>query len=139
MLLIYASTVLLSVQNLFAMCLKFNSFLIKHAIFTASTTAVNSSLGIGKNLFGVTLDLPTSKLQCIFPLSYTSRMLLTALAIPLFLRHPRNYEGWFLLSFQTCEAWYISTCAYFQHLLIFVPNFVELWTYNIIPLHILVS
>ena len=56
------------------MLLKFNSFLIKYAIFTDSTTAVNSSLGINKNFFGATLDLPTNKLKCIFPSSFTNRM-----------------------------------------------------------------
>ena len=66
MLLIYASTTWLSIQNFSAAFLRFNSFLIKQTIFEDKTT-VNFSLGIDKYFFGKTLDSPTNKLQCISP------------------------------------------------------------------------
>ena len=72
--LIYASTTWLSVQNLSVIFPRFNSFLIKHTILTDSTAAVNSNLGVDMNFFGVTLDFPTNKLQCIFPSSFASCM-----------------------------------------------------------------
>ena len=58
------------------MFLRFHFFLIKHAIFTDSTGAVNSSLGVDKNFFGVTQDLLTNKPQCIFPSPFTNFMYL---------------------------------------------------------------
>ena len=49
-LLIYADTTWLSVQNFSATVPRFNFFLIKYGICTGNTAAVNSSLGIDKNL-----------------------------------------------------------------------------------------
>ena len=124
MFLIYTSTTWLSVQNFSATFPRFSSFLTKQTIFADNNNAANSSLGIDKNFFGVTLDLPTNKLKCISPSLFT--MVCNCTGHTPFLRLPRNDKGWFLLSFQTCEAWYISVCVDLQHTLIYVPIFPKL-------------
>ena len=58
-----------------------------------------------------------------FPLiiSYHLPFICNCIGHTLFLRHPKNDEGWFRLSFQTSKAWYISIYVHLQHLLISIP------------------
>ena len=109
------------VQNLSVIFPRFNFFLIKHAIFTDSTAAVNSSLVVDKNFFGVTLDFQTSKLQCIFSSSFTNRMWPYPLS-------EASEKWWRLVSsiLETCKAWCTLICVYLEHFLISVPIFPNL-------------
>ena len=78
LLFIYCRTELESVQKMVSLSLRSSSRLRKVVSSTPTTAATNSMRGIIIGLIGATLDLATIKEQCIFPVTLTDRMYITA-------------------------------------------------------------